>query len=302
MQDTRYRIPRFISCIMNRALKRGDLILPELPEVETIKSGLNKQIKGLRITNVKVKLPKIIKNSSVQEFTNLVTGKVVEEIRRRAKYLIITISSNLSIIIHLKLTGQLIYCDTNTPLDKYTHVVFFFDNKHELRYNDMRQFGSIMVAPDSQLPELSALGELGPEPLAEDFTLSRFNALLQKRKQAKIKPLLMNQNFIAGIGNLYADEILFYAKIHPLQKVSNLTATQIAKIYQGIREILTDAIKHRGTSVDSYVDAEGKKGGHVPYLQAYRREGQPCYRCTTPIQRIKIGNRSAYFCPKCQKL
>ncbi|MBI4743385.1 MAG: DNA-formamidopyrimidine glycosylase [Actinobacteria bacterium] len=274
--------------------------MPELPEVETIKSGLVQTVKDKKIIKVEIRLSKIIKGTSVESFIDRVTGATIKNIERRAKNLIITLSNNFGMVIHLKLTGQLIYSKPNTLKDKHTHVIFIFEDKSELHYNDLRRFGYIMLVETDQLGQVKELADLGPEPLNENFTLNYFKDLLKKKKRGKIKPILMDQKFIAGIGNLYADEILFYAKIHPLRDVSTLSENEISRIYDGIKEILPAAIKHRGSSVDNYVDVDGKKGGYVPFIKVYGREGKPCPKCKTPIERIKIGQRSAHFCPKCQ--
>jgi len=271
--------------------------MPELPEVETIRRQLNKKIKGKKIKTVEVRLRKLVKYP-LSRFKKIVEGAKIKDVKRRAKLLIIELSNGYSLVIHLKLSGQLIF--KGQP-NKHTHLIYYFADGSYLLHNDLRQFGFVKVIPQKELADFLAKEKFGPEPLTKEFTLRLFQKLLNRRKNAKIKPLLMNQNFIAGIGNLYADEILFFAKVLPTRKVSTLKSEEIRRIYQGIKKILPLAIKRRGASADTYVDTEGEKGSYLPLVKVYRREGQPCYICGTKIKRIKIGARSAYFCPKCQK-
>jgi len=273
--------------------------MPELPEVETIRRGLYKNAIGLKITGVTVLLPKII-NTTPERFRNAVIGKTITDVKRRAKVIIIELSDGYSLVIHLKISGQLLYLSETVPIKKHTHIIFDFNNKYQLRFWDLRRFGYVKLLKGTEQVKLIQDMKFGPEPLDGSFTLNCFRGLLKNRQKASIKPLLMDQTFISGIGNLYADEILFYSKVHPLQKPVSLTGAQINKTYQGIKRILKLAIKKRGSSVELYVDVEGRRGGYVPYIKAYGREGEPCLRCRTLIKRIKIGSRSAYFCPNCQ--
>lgn len=273
--------------------------MPELPEVETIRRGLCKNTLGLKIMDVTILLPKII-NTTPTRFRNTVIGKTIIDAKRRAKVIIITLSNDYSLVIHLKISGQLLYLPKTAPIKKHTHVIFNLNNKYQLRFWDQRQFGYVKMFEKLDMVKFINDMKFGPEPLEKAFTLNCFRELLKNRSNGRIKPLLMDQTFISGIGNLYADEILFYARVHPLRKPSSLTDAEINKIYQGIKKILNLAIKKRGSSVELYVDVEGKPGGYVPYIKAYDREGESCLRCRTLIKRIKIGSRSAYFCPVCQ--
>lgn len=275
--------------------------MPELPEVETIRRGLCKNTLGLKIIDVAIFLPKII-NTTPTLFRNAVIGKTIIDAKRRAKIIIITLSSDYSLVIHLKISGQLLYLPKTAPIKKHTHVIFNLSNKYQLRFWDQRRFGYVKMFEKSDMVKFINDMEFGPEPLEKTFTLKSLRQLLKKRPNGRIKPILMDPKFISGIGNLYADEILFYAKIHPLRNPDSLNDMEINKIYQGIRKILNLAIKKRGSSVELYVDVEGKPGGYVPYIKAYGREGESCLRCRTVIKRIKIGSRSASFCPHCQSL
>lgn len=271
--------------------------MPELPEVETIKRQLNRKIRGKRIKAVEVRLPRFVKYP-LKKFKQLVVQAKITSISRRAKLLIIELSNEYCLVIHLKLTGQLIF---NGQATKHTHLIYHFTDNSQLIHNDLRQFGFVKVIPKKKLADFLAKEKFGPEPLDKNFTLNLFKEILNKRKGAKIKPLLMEQSFLAGIGNLYSDEVLFYAGVQPTRKVGSLKPKEIEKIYQGIKKILSAALSRRGTSADTYVDIEGKQGSYLPLLKVYRREGQPCFICQTEIKRFKMGGRSAHFCPKCQK-
>jgi len=258
--------------------------MPELPEVETIRRQLFKKIVGKKIN-----------------------GQRIVGLRRRAKILIIDFDNGSSLIFHLKLTGQLIF--NGRPAGRrgeprpfgagkpspYTRRVFNFDDGSQLIFNDMRRFGWYKIVKETKKME----EEFGPEALEIDF--KTFKELLEKRPNSKIKPLLMDQKFIAGIGNIYSDEILFAAKTHPLRQVKTLKDKEVRQIHQNIKKILNKAIQYRGTTEQYYRDAYGREGSYAKYLKIYQKEGKKCSRCGAKIKRIKIGGRSAHFCPHCQK-
>jgi len=243
--------------------------MPELPEVETIRRQLNDKITGKKLD-----------------------GKKIVDVRRRAKILIIDFSDGSSLIFHLKLTGQLIF---NGEPSQYTRHVFKFNDSSRLVFNDVRKFGWWKHVKNSKDIEQT----FGPEAL--EISLKDFKDILEKRPNAKIKPLLMDQGFIAGIGNIYSDEILFAAKVQPLRRVKTLMPEEIRAIWSNIGEILEAAIKNRGTSENTYLDAMGKKGDYLKYLKVYRKKGQKCPRCGGEINRVKVGGRNAHFCLKCQR-
>lgn len=276
--------------------------MPELPEVETIKRQLQKLV-DREIKDVEVNLSKLIKNASERDFIKRVEGTKISSIKRRAKVLIVNLSSRLSLLVHLKMTGQLIYhktWSTKHPT-KHTHIIYHFSDGSVLLHNDMRQFGYVKLVSTDQVDKFLSEDGLGPEPLEKYFTLEIFKKMLAGKQRVRIKPLLMDQKFIAGIGNIYADEILFYAGVRPLRIVSNLSTEEIKKIFQGIKKILPAAIRYRGTSADNYVDMYGREGRYVPRLKVYGRENKPCLKCRSKIERLKISGRSAHFCPRCQK-
>lgn len=271
--------------------------MPELPEVETIKRQLNRKIKGKRIKTVEVSLPRFVKYP-LNKFKKLVEGATIKNISRRAKLLIIELSNQYCLVIHLKLTGQMIF---NGQPSKHTHLIYYFIDGSQIIHNDLRQFGFVKVVPKKELIGFLAKEKFGPEPLTKEFTLNLFKQILDKRKGAKIKPLLMDQSFLAGLGNLYSDEILFLAQVLPFRKAGTLKPIEIKRIYQAIKKILPLAINRRGSSADTYVDTQGKQGDYLPLVKVYQRENQPCFICGTKIKRLKMGGRSAHFCPKCQK-
>ncbi|HAW59842.1 MAG TPA: formamidopyrimidine-DNA glycosylase, partial [Actinobacteria bacterium] len=234
-----------------------------------------------------------------EEFEERVKGAKIEGAKRRAKLIILELSTGESLLIHLKLTGRLLYVEPREPLDAHTHIVFHLDDGHQLRLWDLRRFGYIKLVPSGRLEEMPELAEFGPEAL--EMTLGEFKNLLVTKKRGKVKPLLMEQKFISGLGNIYSDEVLHYAGVQPTRDVSTLMEQEKELIYEGIQTILPAALKHRGSSVDLYVDIYGRQGQYVPHLQVYGREGESCYRCGASIKRIRLGGRSAHFCPNCQR-
>jgi formamidopyrimidine-DNA glycosylase len=269
--------------------------LPELPEVETIKNELSPYITGRRITDIEVHDSKAVKEPKIEEFRSNLVGQSVVSIERRGKYLVFRLSNNKTLVIHLRMTGSLLVNPEQTY--RYARVIFCFDDGSRLVFVDRRRLGVVWLLEN----ELSVLRKLGPEPLEVDFTVDALAERLRKR-QASIKAVLLDQGFIAGIGNMYADEVLFKAKIHPLRKASSLSQTEIRSLYSAIIDILRSAISSKGASIDTYIRPDGQKGtAHDNFHVAHRR-GEPCPVCGTPIERLPIRNRGSYFCPKCQKL
>lgn len=276
--------------------------MPELPEVETITRDLNKKIKGKTINTVTVKVKKLIKTLNTK-FEHLISGKKVRKVSRRAKIIKINLG-DIFLIIHLKLTGQLIFCEKGQKdlPNKFTHIIFTFTDGSHLFYNDIRKFGWMNIVPASSVNELLNK-DLGPEPLSPKFTLESFKKILKRKGSQPIKKIFLDQKNIAGIGNIYADEICFAAKVKPTRKAQTLAPKEVKSLWQGIRLVLKSAIKHRGTSSDTYVDANGQKGNHTSYLKVYGRQGQKCQRhgCPGTIKKIKFASRGTHFCSQCQK-
>jgi formamidopyrimidine-DNA glycosylase len=266
--------------------------MPELPEVETIRRDLEKYTLGKRIKEVIINNPKIIKEPKPQEFKKRVEGLTIKNISRKAKVLILELSSKDYVVIHLRLTGVLTYGEKKTE----ARVSFLLSDNKYLNLSDQRMLGEIRLVKDWK--ELKFIKELGPEPF--QISLEEFKEMIKKKKM-KIKSLLMDQKFISGVGNVYAAESLFRAGIHPLRLASSLKDEEINLLFEEIKNVLVEAIKFRGSSVDTYRDLSGEKGKFEDKLQVYGRENKPCLKCKTPIRRISLGGRGTYFCPKCQR-
>ncbi len=270
--------------------------MPELPEVETIARGLREPLVGRRFTGLRVGWENLVARPTVEEFERGLVGQRILGVKRRGKYLVFALSGGESLIVHLRMTGRLLIKNSGDQPDKHDYLIFELDDGRELRFNNVRKLGRVYLVDD----EDEVMGRLGPEPLDDDFTSADFPALLSGRR-GMIKPLLLNQRFMAGIGNIYADEALFAARIHPERKADTLTASEIERLYHAIRRVLAQGIRNRGTTFSDYLDAEGREGRNQEYLRVFRRTGQPCPRCGTPIERTVVGGRGTYFCPKCQK-
>jgi formamidopyrimidine-DNA glycosylase len=268
--------------------------LPELPEVETIKNELSPHVIGRRFTNVIVCDAKPVKRPSVDEFRREVIGQNISRLERRGKYLIFRLSSDNVLIIHLKMTGTLLLNPEQT--DRYARVVFNLDDGSQLVFTDRRRLGALWLLENEQ----AVIGKLGPEPLDPEFTVETLAERLHKR-QAPIKAVLLDQAFIAGIGNMYADEALFAAKIHPLRKANSLTTQEIRNLHKVIVDVLRSAIDSKGASVDTYKRPDGRLGTAHDNFRVAHSGGKPCSVCSTPIQRLAVRNRGSYFCPKCQE-
>lgn len=275
--------------------------MPELPEVETVKRTLEGKILGLSFDIVKIMMPKIVRTPAAEDFAKLIQGKKVLKLGRRGKYILIHLSEEFTMVIHLRMTGQLIYCAPDREMVKHTHLIFNLNNGMELRYVDIRQFGQVSLIPTPELNDFPGLGSLGPEPLEDEFTREFFKKELRNRR-TKIKALLLDQTFLAGLGNIYVDEALHKAKIHPERLACTLNAREVSLLFQAIRDVLSEGIEHRGTSIKDYVDAEGQSGGFQNRLQAYGREKKPCAHCGELITRKKVAGRSSFYCPSCQKV
>ena len=266
--------------------------MPELPEVETIKRELERAVLGKKITEVKIHNPKVIKQPKPEIFSKGLKNITIKNILRKGKLLILELSSGQSLVIHLRMTGQLIY-----PGDaRQSRVSFRLSNNRWLDFNDRRLLGELRLLDD--WTSLRFIKELGPEPF--DLTVDKFKEMLAGKK-TKIKPLLMDQTFIAGVGNLYAVEALFRAKIHPHRSVSSLSNKEKERLFKQINAVLNKAIEYKGSSVDQYVQVSGDAGDYISYHKVYGREGKPCCICKTPIKRITLAGRGTYFCPRCQR-
>lgn len=295
--------------------------MPELPEVETTIRELKKaqpKIMGAGFFDVWSDWKKIIKRpKNFEEFKKELKGKKIEDIKRRGKNILFYLSENKILLVHQKLTGHLLYGKweiknrkpepkisgpiSEDPTNRFLHLIFFLDNGWQLAISDLRKFAKVELWDKEELENSKEFKSLGPEPLEKDFDFEKFKKVLSKKKKGKIKQILMDQNVIAGIGNIYSDEILWEAKIHPFRDISKLTEDELKRIYLAMKKILPKAISVGGESISDYRKPSGEKGGFDSLRKVYRREGEKCLRCSSIIKRIKIGGRSAHFCPKCQK-
>ncbi len=314
--------------------------MPELPEVETIKIGLAKILPGLKVKDVWHDWPKSFPNAPA-DVARFLVGARAENIRRRAKVLIIELSSGYSLVIHLKMTGQLVFVPRpqkpeygsrtidygiknskiqnpnskfsrfggghptdslikNLP-DKSTRVILDFTSGAKLFFNDQRKFGWMRLLPTAEVPMIDFMRKVGPEPLEDDFTVDKFIERLMRRKNSIIKAVLLDQTVIAGVGNIYADESLYAAKIHPASPVSRISKTKLIALYNAVREVLNSSIESGGSTDRNYVNAEGQRGSYLSFAKIFRKQGQPCPRCGTPIEKIRVAGRGTHICPKCQR-
>lgn len=274
--------------------------MPEMPEVETIRRTLADKVVGRRIEAVKINLPRLVKWPSVSEFKEAVTGRKIERLDRRSKYLLFHLEHDLVMVVHLRMTGRLYYVPAGYPHDKFTHIVFDLDNNDAMIYADSRTLGTLYAIHRAELGRIAGLATMGPEPLSPEFTFDYFRMMLKKR-QSSIKAVLLNQQVIGGLGNIYVDESLAVAGIAPTRSAASLSEDEANKLYRAINQVIEEGIVHGGTSFRDYRDGVGQTGSHQHYLRVYGRKGQPCQRCGTPIVRTEVGGRGTHFCPNCQR-
>ena len=287
--------------------------MPELPEVQTIVNDLNKIVLNKKIKKVEIRLPKIIKGVN-KDFGNILENNSFQKISRWGKFIIIQLSrKNRYLVVHLRMTGQIIYINKKKIIvgghsveinqfdlpHKQTHLIIHFQDQSKLFYNDQRQFGFWQIVNRQGLKKIQ--DKLGLDPLHNEFSLLNFKKLFQDKK-GDIKAFLLNQKYVAGLGNIYVDESLFRAHILPFRKINTLTGKEVKKLHQAIKNILNLSLKYRGTTFNNYVDARGRKGQFIKFLKVYRKEGQKCPRCRKEtIKKVKIAGRGTRYCPHCQK-
>ncbi|MGA2417975.1 MAG: DNA-formamidopyrimidine glycosylase [Candidatus Staskawiczbacteria bacterium] len=292
--------------------------MPELPEVETTVKGLKSEVLNRAFVDVWSDWKKIIKRANDFEvFKKEIKGKKIKKIWRRAKNIIFDLSDNHSLLVHQKMTGHLLVgkweqkngmwkptdekSSLNDPYNRFLHLIFFLDNQKMLALSDARKFAKVELWKTDDLLNSKEFKNLGPEPLEKSFTFEKFKEIL-KNKKGRIKQVLMNPEIIAGIGNIYSSEILWQAKIHPEKNIAKLSEKELKLLYQAIKNVLELGVKLGGESFSDYRKPDGSKGDFDDERKVYRRENQKCSRCGTKIKRLKVGQRSAFFCPNCQKL
>lgn len=274
--------------------------MPELPEVETIKRVIEPQIKGLTIEKVTVKRPEVIACPAADEFCRLLTGQTISHMTRRGKFLVIQLNSNDRIILHLRMTGCLLLTPADYPEEKHTHIIFNLSNGKELRFSDTRRFGRLWLLEKDETDTYSGIDKLGIEPLDRLLTAGYLNTRFGKRKKA-VKECLLDQNMIAGIGNIYSDEILFSAGIYPARPANSLDMKEYERLAAAIPERISYFIEVNKITPEEYLETKGQDYRNTPFLQVYGREGKPCPKCGEMLCRIVVGGRGSVYCPACQK-
>lgn len=274
--------------------------MPEMPEVETVRRGLMKIAVGRKIVGIDVHYGKTIEND-VEEFRQALIGQTITDVDRRGKYLLFRFTNNLTMISHLRMEGKYFNQQTGSPIDKHTHVVFHLNDGTDLCYHDTRKFGRMHLVKTGTEMDYGGLRTIGPEPTEKDFKLDYFDKILSKSR-SKIKPFLLNQHHVAGLGNIYCDEVLWQSKINPEQPANTLTHKQAAELRKNIINEIAVATKYKGTTVHSFTNAFGDAGAFQEKLVAYGHVGDRCPRCGTKMVKIKVAERGTTFCPHCQPL
>lgn len=288
--------------------------MPELPEVETVRRGLSALVIGKKITKVENDTPKSFPNAT-KDVEAFLIGATITDIRRRAKVLLIDLSNDYCLVIHLKMTGQLVYVGSTRfgaghPSDslvgelpdRSTRVTFTFSDDTKLFFNDQRKFGWVRLMPKVEVPNIDFMQRVGPGPLEADFSLEDFKARFTRRAKTSIKAAILDQSVVAGVGNIYADESLWGAKVHPARLVSSLNDTEWHDLYTELRTVMNLAIEKGGSSNHTYVNAEGKKGSYMNFARVFRREGLACPRCGETIIKLRVAGRGTHICPREQVL
>lgn len=288
--------------------------MPELPEVETVVRGLNRLILKKKITQVKHDWPKSFPNLE-KDVNDFMIGAEIFKVQRRGKAIIIKLNNGWALVTHLRMTGQMVYRGEenwgaghpnddflNDLPNKSTRVEIDFEDQTKLFFNDQRKFGYMKLLPEPEIEELSFFQKLGPEPLEDNFTVEIFKERLLRKKNSLIKPTILDQSVIAGVGNIYADEALWRAKIHPETRIKDFSNVDFKNLHESIRFVMNKSIEKGGSTDRNYVNADGSHGNYLEYAAVYHKNGQPCKRCGTEISKIRVGGRGTHFCENCQKI
>lgn len=275
--------------------------MPEMPEVETVRKTLKQLVLHKKIDHISVYWPKIIKYPlEIEQFTDALKGESILDVGRRGKFLILY-TNKYALVSHLRMEGRYGLYQREEPYDKHTHIIFHFSDKTELRYRDVRKFGTMHLYKKGDEFEREPLSGLGPEPFSEEFTQGYLAKRLAKTNR-KVKTALLDQKLLVGLGNIYVDEALFRAGIHPERLASSLSHEEIKTLHKEIIATLKEAVKAGGSTIRSYVNSQGQIGMFQLELYAYGRKGEECKRCGTPMEKIVVGGRGTHYCPKCQRL
>jgi formamidopyrimidine-DNA glycosylase len=286
--------------------------MPELPEVETIKRELTKKLVGKTVSDIEILWSKVVSPTSVQQFKKLIIGKKILGLERRAKILLISLSNEVCLAVHLKMTGQLIFVpkkgkiisgghptnDVQTP-GRHTRLIFHLKSGDTLYFNDLRKFGWVRILDEKLKKYLK--DEIGTEPLSKTFTLLNFQNILEKYPNRTVKQVLLDQHLIAGIGNIYADESAHLSAVLPMRKIKTLTEKEISSLHKNIIAVLKLSIQKKGTSSKNYRRSNGEMGGFMPHLKVYGRQNQKCKTCNSLILKTKHAGRGTHYCPRCQR-
>lgn len=288
--------------------------MPELPEVETVVRGLNRLILKKKIAQVKHDWPKSFPNLE-KDVNDFMIGAEISKVQRRGKAIIIKLNNGWALVTHLRMTGQMVYRGEenwgaghpnddflNDLPNKSTRVEIDFEDQTKLFFNDQRKFGYMKLLPEPEIEELSFFQKLGPEPLEDNFTVEIFKERLLKKKNSLVKPTILDQSVIAGVGNIYADEALWRAKIHPETRIKDFSNIDFKNLHESIRFVMNKSIEKGGSTDRNYVNADGSRGNYLEYAAVYHKNGQPCKRCGTEISKIRVGGRGTHFCENCQKI
>jgi formamidopyrimidine-DNA glycosylase len=288
--------------------------MPELPEVETVRRGLERLLVGKVVASATcLDSPKSFPNSAV-DVSQFLIGAMVTAVRRRAKVLLIELDTGYTLVTHLKMTGQLVFVGAerwggghpNDSLvgglpDRFTRVVVKFTDDSQLYFNDLRKFGWMKLYPTLEVPNINFMQRVGPEPLEDSFTDKEFIPRMRRRNNTSVKAAILDQTVLAGVGNIYADESLWGAKLHPATRVKDVTDAQLSKLLEQIKCVMNLSLEHGGSTDKNYVDAEGNKGSYLQFANVFRREGQTCPRCGREIIKLRVAGRGTHICPLCQK-
>ncbi len=290
--------------------------MPELPEVEIVRQGLQQYVAGKVIKSIKSDWAKSLPVSNT-DINQYIVGSTILSVDRRAKVLLIHLSSQHTLMAHLKMTGQLVFVSRSEHFgaghpndsligqlpDKSTRVIITFADGSHLYFNDQRKFGWIKLEQTEGIADrVEFLRKLGPEPVGEQYNFADFRVALQRRARTSIKAAILDQSVISGVGNIYADEALFAARIHPATKVADVSTIKLKRLFTALREVMLLSIRHGGSSDRNYVNAKGEKGSYLRFAKVFRREGQPCLECGGQVVKIRVAGRGTHICPACQKL
>lgn len=274
--------------------------MPEMPEVETIRRSLCGHVEGKKIRDVEIRLARLVKWPSAEDFRAILSGRRIESLERKAKYLLFHLDGGWVLVIHLRMTGRLFYRAVSCAEDFAARMVLKFESGDALEYSDARTLGTLYLMKEDEIQRIHGLASLGPEPLSDGFTAEYLGAVLARRK-GKIKSILLDQSLIGGLGNIYVDESLARAGIRPERAACGLGSDEVGRLFSAINQVIAQGIDNGGTTLKDYRDGEGRSGTFQEVLAVYGRKGQPCPCCGTPVVRTEVGGRGTHYCPECQK-